>query len=191
MHFRSQHRDRARRGARGLTLVELSVAIAVLTVCVYMLSQTVLATIAQAPAKRERAEAMEAVRSVIERMRNEDFADVFALYNADPSDDPGGPATAPGNLFAVPGFDLQPGDPDGFVGEIVLPADGPVLREDADVPELGLPRDLSGDGAVDEFDHALDHIVLPVLVRMEWQSRLGPRRIEVHTMFSDLEEAVP
>ncbi len=185
------HDHPLRRVRAGLTLVELSVAIAVLTVCVYMLSQTVLATIAQAPAKRERAEAMEAVRSVLEQMRNEDFGEIFARYNEDPSDDPGGPATAPGRLFAVPGLDLIPGDADGFVGEILMPADGPQLREDASVPELGLPRDLNGDSFVDAFDHSVDHIILPVGVRIEWQSRLGPRRLEVFTMFADLVEAAP
>ena len=175
----------------GLTMVELSVAIAVLTVCVYMLSQTVLATIAQAPVKRERAEAMEAARSVLERIRNEEFAEIFALYNADESDDPDGPDTAPGNLFAIPGFEPVPGDADGFVGEVVLPGPGPTLLENASFPELGLPRDLNGDGMVDAFDHAWDHVVLPIMVRLEWQSRLGPRRLEVFTMLANLEEAAP
>ena len=112
--------SRARRKA-GVTLLELIVVMAVLTVAVTMFTSMVVHTTRQRGINRENAIASNAARTIIERMRNEDFREVFALYNPDPSDDPGGAGTAPGNLFAVIGLTPLAQDLDGFAGEIHLP----------------------------------------------------------------------
>ena len=44
-----------------------------------------------------------------------------------------------------------------------LAEDG-TLREDLELPELGLPRDLDGDGAIDSEDHTVDFRLLPVVL---------------------------
>ena len=177
----------ARRSARsGMTLIEMMIAIMILTVCVGMLTSTITATSAHTMAKREQAVAVEAARSIMEEIYAADFGDIFALYNADPTDDPGGPGTAPGPFFAVEGLSPQDGDLDGFVGEILLPAAGAPLREDAEDELLGLPRDLNGDSTIDKLDHADDYVVMPVRVRVDWSGRNGDRTFAMTTMYCDL-----
>jgi len=143
-------------------------------------------TARQQMTKRESAIAAEAGRRMLEVMRAGIHSQTFARYNAVPEDDPGGPGTAPGKDFAVVGLTPVPDDPDGFVGEIVFPSPGPRLREDVEIPELSMPCDLDVDGLVDSADHAGDYEILPVVVRLRWQSRSGPRELELYTLLADL-----
>jgi hypothetical protein len=149
----------------------------------------VLSTSRQRVLNHEFPTASEGTRVVLERMRNESFDELFALYNADPSDDPAGPGTAPGHRFAIEGLDPLEGSPDGMVGEVRFPTleDGGALelREDSEDAELGMPRDLNGDSILDDEDHAGDYILLPVCITVDWNGRHGPRHIEFFTMFAD------
>jgi hypothetical protein len=101
-------------------LIELIVVMAVLIVAVSIFSRMIIATAQLRDVNRETAAAAEAARIIHERMRNEDFLDVWKLYNADTSDDPAG--GAPGNRFAVFGLEPLAGVTDGTVGEIIVPA---------------------------------------------------------------------
>lgn len=172
-----------------MTLIEVMVALVVFTISVYLMSSTITASSVHTQIKRERALAVEMARNELEILRGADFVDLFASYNHAPEDDPDGAGTAPGPYFAVPGLDPQDDDPDGFVGEIVLPAEGSVLREDAEMEELGLPRDLDGDFLIDAADHAGDYLILPVLVRVEWNGRAGDRLFQMYTMLAKLLKA--
>ena len=178
-------RPRASRRA-GMTLTELMVAMMVMTVSVYLLSSTITATIGHSISKRERLLAAEAARSLLEEMRALPCADLFALYNADPSDDPDGAGTAPGKHFDVPGLAPLPTDADGFVGEIILPADQAPLNENIVNEELGFPRDISGDALIDGHDHAADYVALPIKVVLNWSGRMGEREFEIYTIFADI-----
>lgn len=169
-----------------MTLVELMVAVVVMTVCISLLSNTIAATVAHTVAKRERALAVEAAQNVLEDMRQVAFSEIFARYNQDPDDDPDGRGTAPGANFAVEGLTRREEDPDGLAGCVILPADEPPLREDAEVELLGLPRDLNGDHRVDDADHSFDYIILPVRIHIEWKGRQGRRQFDLTTMFADL-----
>ena len=181
------HRRPALRGRRaGFTLIELLSAITILVFGIGALVSMVAATSTANQLNRETALALSAGHGLIERMRGELFAEVFARYNVDPDDDPGGAGTAPGSSFAIAGLAALPGDADGMPGEIVLPTGGPELYEDEDLPLFGLPRDLDMDGIVDAADHAADYRVLPVLVRIRWQGRTGPRTIQFLTTLADL-----
>jgi len=143
---------------------------------------------------REEAFAMNAAQGVIERMRGAPFGELVASYDADPANDPLGPGTAPGASFVV--RDLAPAedDPDGICGEVRIPVvdvgvAGVVdlqVREDVGDAELGIPRDLNGDGAIDRRDHRADAIILPVIVTVRWQSPRGPRELELHTAITEL-----
>ncbi len=170
----------------GMSLVEAMVAVMVLTIAVYMMSATITTSLVHTQVKREQAMAVEMARNQLEILRGASFDDLFALYNHVPEDDPGGRGTAPGPYFAIPGLDPGPDDRDGFVGEIVLPAARAVLREDAKVEDLGLPRDLDGDFVIDSADHAEDYLVLPVVVRVEWKGRAGVRQFQMYTMLARL-----
>ena len=74
----------------GLTLVELAVVMVVLLVAVSILSGSLVAMSKQRSINRENAIATGVARDTIEAMRNENFRDVFALFNSDASDDPVG-----------------------------------------------------------------------------------------------------
>jgi type II secretory pathway pseudopilin PulG len=172
----------------GFTLLEVAVATLVLLVAVGGLSSAVVSARQLARANEETAIADAAARATAESLQDRlvdvAFRDIFASFNADPGDDPGGPGTAPGKDFAVRGLSVRPDDPDGFVGEIRFPAvdlgaGDLALREDFDDPSLGMPRDLNGDGDQDGADHSDDYVILPVTVRLEWKGVSGNRFLEV------------
>ena len=130
----------------------------------------------------ENARAADAARATLETLRAEPLSQIFALYNADPADDPAG--GAPGDRFSVPGLQDDAGG--DLVGRVVFPTIAGALREDVDDPVLGLPRDLNGDRVIDDLDHALDYAFLPVRVVVEWSSKAGPRRVELNTTLVEL-----
>lgn len=180
----------ARAGRRGFTLLELVFALAVLVVAFLAMSRSLGSSVKMTEVHRETALATDGARQAIERLQGaEPFDQVFALFNADPGDDPVG-LPAPGNGFAVAGLSAVPGDPDGLVGEIVfpsapgLPADA--LFEDVGDAALGMPRDLNGDGAIDAQDHRFDYIVLPGRLVLEWTSEGRDRQLELHFALADL-----
>lgn len=172
-----------------MSLVEVVLVLGILAVAFGMLSTTLIANNRTQEINRDSARSAEAARVLFETMRNLDFTDIYATYNSDPEDDPDGAGTAPGVDFGVAGLDVLPGDPDGMVGRIVLPeleVDAVwQLREDVVDADLGLPRDLNGDTIIDDEDHSLDYLVLPVRLELEWQGRFGPRRMTVSAMFTD------
>lgn len=186
----------------------------VMMVAVSIFYQMVITTARMRAVNHENAIAVEAARAVVESMRNEDFVEIYAVFNEDPADDPGGPGTAVGHRFAVDGLVPIVGSPDGLVGEVMFPdlevmvqvggggtggggliggvvGGGGVqvpdlqLREDAQDPDLGMPRDLNGDSLVDDEDHADDYILLPVRVRIEWEGMFGNRRFELFTQLGE------
>lgn len=173
-------------GRQGFTFLELTVGMAILLVALLIFSSVVTAMAKQRTSNRETGLAVAAARNMLESLRSEDFAEVYARYNSDPADDPGGAGSAPGHRFAVPGLDASADALDGLQGEVVFPTfEDPVaglqLREDVDLPELGMPRDLSGDNVVDEQDHSGGYFILPVLVRVRWRSPTGIRQYEMST----------
>ena len=175
-------------GEAGYTLLELMIALIVVTIAVGAISTSMASTSSLSRATEERSIALDAALSVMEAMRATDPQEVYLRYNQTTLDDPGTGAS-PGRYFAVPGLALRPGDPDGFVGEVVFPGDGVQLLERVnDVQlgiELGMPRDLNADGVVDPaatlLDHSLDYTILPARVRIEWQGQGGFQRIEMFT----------
>jgi len=169
-----------------MSLIEVMVAVVVLTVSVYMLSSTITSAASHRSLKREIAAAAEAAKQTIETIRSQPFAQVFALYDHAASNDPGGPGTAPGPNFAVPGLKAWKTDADGMAGEIVLPSPGPALYENGVQDDLGMPRDLNGDMKVDALDHASDYVVLPVNVVIRWEGVAGPRTFQMATMLAYL-----
>jgi len=253
------------RGREGFTLIEIGVVLLVMSVALGIFASTVVAGAQQRALNREKALAADAARTVIERMHNEKFGQVFALYNGLPEDDPGGAGTAPGHRFEVRGLTAWPTAADGLQGEVVFPTveqavavgvepEGPptltddelsgvvdyvrsvtdqlggllggggpggqlsgslgdsgggtvqvssapdrqrltpgpasdpgwILREDVELPALGMPRDLNGDNLVDSEDHRGDYVLLPVCVRIRWTGRTGPQELRITTMLTDM-----
>lgn len=161
----------------------------VLAIALGAFSSTVVSTQRQRTINRENALASEASRVVIESMHGSDFRLVYALFNADPEDDPGGPGTAPGSSFLVEGLDVGEGEALA-VGTIWFPSQEVAegvweLREDTVNAPMGLPRDLNGDSIVDDADHSDDYLILPVSIEVRWQSLFGPRVLRTRTILTD------
>lgn len=170
-------RTRARRS--GYTLLELMIALVVFTIAIGGISSSLASTSALSRATEERGIALDAALSTMEALRAEVPGEVYVRYNETVLDDLDG--ISPGRFFAVPDLVLRPGDPDGFAGEIIFPGDGTQLIEDGivDDDELGMPRDLNGDGAMDAIDHSTDYTILPVRIRVEWSGVRGFQVIEL------------
>ncbi len=167
----------------GFTIVDIAVSLVILAVAIGGLVAASTSSYQLSRSNQARATAHEAARAIIAEIRAADPAEVFALYNDDPNDDPGGIGTAPGSGFDVPGLSVQEGDPDGLVGRIWFPGDGTgALREDLVDNALDTPRDLSLDGDIDGDDHADDYVLLPVGVELDWRGGLSNAHYEVHIL---------
>ena len=179
-------RLRAARSRLGTGMVELLFAIAVILVGLLGYSRTLAETAELEDLNRETAIATDAARQVVEAINGSPFDEVFARFNSDTGDDGALTGPAPGNLFEVEGLALVPGDADGNHGEIIFPSQAGAgsleLREDVVLTELGMPRDLNFDGAIDGNDHAADYALLPVRVLIQWQSAGREREFEIRTL---------
>jgi hypothetical protein len=165
---------------RGTTLLDLSIGIMLVIVTVGAVTTALTSGYALNRANRERSKALGIAEGVLERVRSEDFEEVFARYNATAADDPVG-GVSPGACFGVEGLQALAGDADGLAGAIEFPGVGLVLREDFVDRDLGLPRDLNGDGAQDALDHGGDYLVLPVRVSIVWTGAGGDKRVDLVT----------
>ena len=87
------------RSRRGFTLVEVAVALLVLTAALGGTSYAVARAVALGRSQRETALAMEAALSVVETVKGTPFDQVFVRFNQDPLDDPMGLAS-PGNFLS-------------------------------------------------------------------------------------------
>jgi prepilin-type N-terminal cleavage/methylation domain-containing protein len=170
-----------RRRTAGFSLLELIIAITLFTIVIGAVSTSMARGFALAEATQDKIRATEACTEAMARVIGEEFGEAFARFNLNPADDPLAPGTAPGGGFAVRGLEAIDMDIDGLAGEIQFPGDGTSLREDAVDPELGMPRDLNGDGAIDNLDHSGDYILLPVRARISWQGVGGDNQIELVT----------
>jgi type II secretory pathway pseudopilin PulG len=158
------------------------VALSILAIGALTVLGTMVYSLRLDTTNRETTVASQAARRVLEEIRSEELDDVVALYNSDETDDPDGAGTAPGDTFSVTLLeDVIAGMANA--GSVVLPInDAGEVREDLDIPELGMPRDLNGDGAIDDLDHSGDLMVLPVMVRVSWDGVNGDRQIDFRTV---------
>ena len=165
------------------------VSVVVVTIALAGFTASLRSSQAASGTSQECSIAQHAARTVVEQLQAERFIDVFALYNGDGADDPDGAGTGPGPFFPVEGLTLEEGDADGFAGEIVFPVTGVTpgeLHENVVLPQLSMPRDLNGDGAIDGDDHAGDYQLLPVIVRVEWRSSSGqPSTYQLRTLLAN------
>lgn len=166
----------------GWTLLELVISLMVLTIGVIGFIMALVSSLRVSAAGHERDIAINAARQMIERIQSHEFSEIYALYNSNPSDDPGGSGTAPGPNFAVDGLRPRPGDVDGMEGQIIFPVSGGKLAEDVSMPEFGLPKDLNGDQVIDNDDRAGDYTVLPVAIRIEWLGTSSEWEIEIRAL---------
>ena len=183
----SRVRTPVSRGCRGLTLIEITITLAIIVSVMLGFCQALLGSMNASRANRETAVATDAARQMIETLQAADFEALFATNNSVAGDDPEG---LPARLaaFEVPGLNPRQNDADGLCGEILLPeiTEGGVseLREDLEDRALTMPRDLNGDGLIDSLDHSGDYAILPVVIRIDWRGPTGPSRVQFKTIIS-------
>ena len=165
-----------RSSEKGLGLLEVLVAGAVLSTALLALLSVSAHSIKLDSVNRETAAASAIARMRFEEVRAVPLMNVFASYNADDLDDPGGLPAPPGSKFTHSGT----GEKMAVTGVYIFPVnnDGE-LREDLDMPELGMPRDLNGDGLIDDLDHRDDYVILPMTVRLTWRGATGEREFKL------------
>lgn len=169
----------------GFTILEVLISATVFVLVAGAVVTSIAVSSALNTTNRETMKASQAAQSKLEELKGTAFAEVFARYNATKDDDPAA-GTSPGSGFAITGLDAVGDDADGLAGAIEFPGDGLTLREDGNDADLGLPRDLDGDGAIDKDDHGGDYRVLPVRVTVAWRGKTGTRTLELVTVLADL-----
>lgn len=176
-------RMRARRGAsRGLTLFEVVIALSAMAVGLLTALKCVGWSLNVERVNRESTVAIAEAKRLLGEVRGETEARLFASYDTNAANDPDGAGTAPGASIPLPGLGRSGTGASGTC-TVFLPFDSTgALREDLTIPEIGLPRDLDGDGAIDAADHRTDAIFIPVAVRVRWTGVQGQREIVLRSI---------
>jgi len=175
---------RPQHGRAGFSLLEVLISATVFVLVAGAVVTTLVISNALNTTNRETMLASQAAQSALEALKGVPFDQVFARYNATSADDPAG-VDSPGNVFEVRELDPLADDADDMAGTIEFPGDGVQLREDGDDRDLGLPRDLDGDGNTDAANHAANYRILPVRAIVEWHGKTGDRRLELVTVLTD------
>jgi len=157
-------------------MMEVALAMTVLMVALLAMSSSTLRTHNLRRQNRERAVAQNAIRMMSEQVHS--FADQVLRTSPESwSQDvvaaltPGG---AIGDTFAIPSLD--PAWEQETVGTIEVVVDETASDEDLGL-EIGMPRDLDGDGTADDEDVTANARILPIIVRARWTGISGDVRI--------------
>ncbi len=167
-------------------MLEATVAMALFAVATVGLGGALTASITAVAVNRETAVAVSSARQFVERLQAmTSFGEVFRSFNDTTADDPLG-LVPPGPEFLV--YGLGSADPANSVATGVLRfpsgTDPAELREDVVDAALGMPRDLNGDGVIDDRPHQHDYRVLPVMVRIQWSGSAGLRTVVYRTLLT-------
>ena len=175
-----KRQDEEAKRSGGFTLIELVAAGAILAIGACGLSSVLVNAMTTTAVNRESSQARAAAQQLLEQIQNIPVGDVFATFNDDTRDDPLGPSTAPGSSFEI---ELKPAaaQVSSMTGEVLFPTltSMGALREDVRDEQLGMPRDLNGDGEIDSLSHSRDYVVLPVRIRVVWRGATGQRSLEM------------
>jgi type II secretory pathway pseudopilin PulG len=159
-------------GSGGFTLAELALAMTMLIVALISISAATLRSHSLRRQNRERTLAHNAIRSTAERIHSLAYTtvettpstwvqDLLARY---------GPGGTIGNAFDVEG--LNPVGANGRVGSIQIVTDE--TQTDAALgAELGMPRDLNGDGDANDNVAGGTARLLPVVITVTYRAATG------------------
>lgn len=175
-----------RRRDRGMSLVEIMIALVVVAVAMLALASLITSSSRVAEESQYRTFAYNAARRVVEEMRGVAFSEIYMRYNASTSDNP--PGTCPGNTFVV---DDLPNGPAGSTtqGTLFFPENtaGTLTETPSDAllaKDFGMPKDLNRNGAIDGAVGA--YYLLPVKVVVEWLMPGGKTsKVEVVTFITE------
>ena len=167
-------------GKAGFSMIEVSLALTVIVVALMAMSASTLRMHSLRRQNRERSLAQNTVRAIAEHIPS-----VAAQAQSDPGTwgqsivDAVNAGGLPGPTFGVANLRVQEGNLS--VGDVFVITDETLT--DADIGlELGMPRDLDGDGLVDNADVTGTARILPVDVRARWTGVTGQQTI-VHPFY--------
>ncbi|MDB2576697.1 prepilin-type N-terminal cleavage/methylation domain-containing protein [Planctomycetota bacterium] len=176
------------RPSAGFALIEMVIAASILMIGALGFLQLFAAAADLNGANREGAVAREAAQRALTRLAAfEPRENVFALHNDDPTDDPAGQPLAGFLLsgFEVDGLSPRADDPDSRVGRVIFPID-PItgaLHPEFMSSDFSVAPALIGAGVSEEVADAYG-LLLPVVVRIEWQHKGRPIQHEIVTLIS-------
>ena len=149
------------------------------------------------------ADATDVMRQLVEELESHPFEEVYARFNADPTDDPEGAGTARGSQFvlepnhrrALLDASVAAGTGDvktaarhiAFDVEVFFPEDASGLLSEQVIAPLwgGTSWDIDGDGtAGTSGDRSADYKLLPVAVRLTWTDPDGIHALQVVRLLS-------
>jgi type II secretory pathway pseudopilin PulG len=157
--------QRSRSPRSAFTLLEVLMAVTVLVLALFGLLSTILSASALQRANRETTVALAAAREKVEQLQTQRIHELVAAY--------GPTGTTPG--FAVPGLNPLSG---ATVGTVTILTDETITD-----PELGMPRDLNGDGDSTDTDVSTGRMfLLPAQITLRWQGATGERQLSVPTL---------
>lgn len=169
-------RRRGRQPRSGFTLIELAIAISILMIGMVSIVSVTTRMHSLRKQNRERNVVQNATRTMAERIHARSY-----LHSSDPTTwaanvvaefSPGGRY---GDEFDVEGLNLVPGE--DSVGTITIVTDESVT-DAALGAQVGMPRDLDGDGDQTDTDVVDSARILPVLLRLRWSSQTGTNEYE-------------
>jgi hypothetical protein len=169
---------RPARGDAGLALVEILVALSLLAIGFLSLVATLAQNARLQRITHEKHLAVVGAESILEDLRRADFRSVVTEF---------GSGASPGPNFDLVGLAARPGDVDGRVGRISFILDE--TAADTVAKQLGLPRDLNGDGDALDTSVKADYRMLPVRIEVEWSGAGGDSRIEIRGMLFGPEDS--
>lgn len=148
------HMDSRHGGESGMTLVEVAVALVLLTVPFGYMVVGTAASSRQEYDSRLRLTAMQAAESKAAEIRATPVAEIPGIWGPEGTEGPG---------FSIP--DLN--DDNGPSGRVLVVTDETL--SDADIGfALGMPRDLDGDGFATNTDVTGASAAIPILVTITW-----------------------
>jgi type II secretory pathway pseudopilin PulG len=150
--------DRQNERREGSLLLELFIAIVVITMAIASLGVLFVSSHRSHDVAAEEGVATHAMRRTVEQLRGENFDDIALFYK----------------------------DYKFTVSEIKGTGVVTVLTDEtANIAELGMPRDLDGDGVAKTSDVSGDYLRLPIRLDVSWTGVNGPR---THTLYTFLSE---
>lgn len=187
-------RTRRSRRSRGLTLIEIMIALSMLAIISMALTTMLVTSANLQQVNKEMDVAMYVAQSAIDSIRAyPDFDKIYVAFNANTGDDPPVPLAS---MWSPPDFAammLDPTDPaglrqilDGGQVRYFFPDDGSFLREDMTDPWFdGVDRSIDGDSTADNTNANAVYEMLPVMVRVSWESRiLGDMTTDLRTIIA-------
>jgi type II secretory pathway pseudopilin PulG len=167
--------QRTIRARAGFSLLETMVGIAVLMIGLLAMTSTSVVVHSLGESDKSRRLATNALRAVIEEVNALSYASTQSeLGWAAVMTDAYGTDGQPGATFAVRGLDPWPGL--AQVGSVWIVTDEQLTDRQLGA-ELGMPRDLDGDGLASSTDVSGSATVLPVVVRLRWTGEAGDREL--------------